>query len=64
MVAGYEPVLEKASRVDAPDRRALPPHLLADGTERARSLLSSMKVQPSELDMPSVSRGAQPGESR
>ena len=35
---------KRLSRVDAPDRRALPPHLLADGTERARSLLSSMKV--------------------
>ena len=64
MVAGYEPVLEKASRVDAPDRRALPPHLLADGTERARNLLSSMKVQPSELDMLGATRAAQPGESR
>ena len=64
MVAGYEPVLEMASRVDAPDRQALPPHLLADGTERARSLLASMKVQPLELDMLSATRAAQPGESR
>ena len=65
MVAGYERVLEKTSRVDAPERRALPPHLLADGTERARSLLASMKVQRSELlDMLGATSFAQPGESR
>ena len=62
MVAGYERVLEKASRVDAPDRRGLPPHLLADGTERTRMLLASMEV--SELDLLASTSTAQPGESR
>ena len=64
MVAGYERVLEKASRVDAPDRAGLPPHLLTDGTERAKRLLARMGMQPSELDMLDATGSDRPAESR
>ena len=50
MATGYERVLEKAAQLEDPRQPDLLRHLLPDGTECAKTLLSDMNIQMSELE--------------
>ena len=49
MVTAYERVLSDALQLAIPRRNALPPHLLRDGTRKARELLTSMDIKMTSL---------------